>query len=294
MGKDVDGAWRLRRNRSRGRVWVNGGLTAIAALCTLCAILPLFAVLIYVLVKGVQRLDLALVTQLPPPPMGDGGGLGNAILGTLIIVTLATGIAVPGGVLAALYLAEYSTDAPLGRNIRFAANVLSGVPSIIAGVFAYGLLVVTGLTGYSAVAGGVALAVLMVPTILRATDEALQLVPQDIRLGAIAVGATRYQSILHILLPAAMPSMLTGIVLAIARASGETAPLIFTALNSSFWPQDVFEPIASLSVTIYNFAIVPFENQQRLAWAGSLILIILVLITSITARWINYRATKLN
>jgi phosphate transport system permease protein len=206
-----------------------------------------------------------------------------------MIVTIATGIAVPGGVLAALYLAEYSMDTPLARKIRFAANILSGVPSIIAGVFAYGLLVVTGLTGYSAVAGGVALAVLMVPTILRATDEALQLVSPEIRLGAIAVGATRYQSILHIILPAAMPSILTGIVLAIARASGETAPLIFTALNSSFWPRGIFEPIASLSVTVYNFAIVPFENQQRLAWAGSLILVTLVLITSITTRWVNRR-----
>jgi phosphate transport system permease protein len=251
----------------------------------LLAIIPLLAVLSYVIFQGAQRIDIPLFTQLPPPPAVGDGGLGNAILGTLIIVGIATLISVPFGVLAAVYLSEYSADGKLANGIRFAVNVLSGVPSIIAGVFAYGLLVVSGITGYSAVAGGVALSVLMLPTIIRTTDEALKIVPQDVRYAAIGIGATSSQSIIKIVLPAAIPSIITGIVLAIARAAGETAPLIFTALNSSFWPSGLLQPMASLAVTVYNFAIVPFENQQRLAWAGALILVALVLITSITARF---------
>ncbi|MEO1519283.1 MAG: phosphate ABC transporter permease PstA [Cyanobacteria bacterium J06633_2] len=285
-----DIAHALQRNPYRLRVWVNAGLTGLAALCTAIVILPLVAVLVYVIVQGAQRLDIALVTQLPPPPLAEGGGLGNAIVGTLLVVGLATLIAVPLGVFAAIYLTEYRGNHRLVRSIRFATNVLSGIPSIIAGVFAYGMLVATGLTGYSAIAGAVALSVLMIPTIVRTTDEALQLVPFDMRLGASAIGATRYQSILRIVLPAALPSIITGIVLAIARASGETAPLIFTALNSSFWPRGVLEPIASLSVTVYTFATAPFENQQELAWAGSLILVVLVLLTSAIARLVARRA----
>lgn len=279
---DISG---LKRSSGNARSLFNSAMTALAALCALLAIIPLIAVLFYVLFQGAQRIDIPLFTQLPPPPGIGEGGLGNAILGTLIIVGIATLISVPFGVLAAVYLSEYSSDSQLASGIRFATNVLSGVPSIIAGVFAYGLLVASGLTGYSAVAGGVALSVLMLPTIIRTTDEALQIVPQDVRYAAIGIGATSAQSITKIVLPAAVPSIITGVVLAIARAAGETAPLIFTALNSSFWPSGLFEPIASLAVTVYNFAIVPFENQRQLAWAGALILVALVLITSITARF---------
>jgi phosphate transport system permease protein len=259
-------------------------MTGISALCIIITLIPLGAVLFFVLAQGFSRLTPQLFTQLPPPPGLEGGGLANAIIGTLVVVGIATVISVPIGVLTAVYLSEFSNNNQLARGVRFATNVLSGVPSIIAGIFAFGLLVSTGLLGFSAIAGGVALAVLMLPTIIRTTDEALQIVPQDIRWAALGVGAYNYQTVLKIVLPAALPAILTGITLSIARAAGETAPLIFTALYSNFWPEGLFEPIATLSVLVYNFAIIPFKPQQELAWAGSLILVLLVLITSVTAR----------
>jgi phosphate transport system permease protein len=274
----------LKKNPTSTRAIFGKVMTGISTLCMVVTLVPLGAVLYFVIVQGFRRLTPQLFTQLPPPPGLDGGGLANAILGTLIVVGIATAISVPIGVLAAVYLSEFSNNNKIARGVRFATNVLSGVPSIIAGVFAYGFLVATGVVGFSAIAGGVALAVLMLPTIIRTADEALQIVPQEIRWAALGVGAYNYQTVLKIVLPAALPSILTGIVLAIARAAGETAPLIFTALYSNFWPEGVLEPIATLSVLVYNFAIVPFEPQQELAWAGSLILVLLVLITSVTAR----------
>ena len=260
-------------------------MTGVAASCVGITLVPLFAVLIYVSLQGFRRLNLDLFTKLPPPPGLSGGGIANAIIGTLIVVGIATAIAVPIGVLAAVYLSEFSAGNKVARGVRFATNVLSGVPSIISGIFAYGLLVASGLIGFSAIAGGISLAVLMLPTIIRTTDEALQIVPQDIRWAALGVGAYNYQTVLRIVLPAAIPAILTGVTLAIARAAGETAPLIFTALYSNFWPKGVLEPIATLSVLVYNFAIVPFKPQQELAWAASLILVLLVLLSNISARW---------
>lgn len=260
-------------------------MTGISAACIIITLIPLFAVLSYVLIQGFSRVNLDLFIKLPPPPGLAGGGIANAILGTLITVIIAAAISVPIGVLAAVYLSEFSGGNQIARWVRFAVNILAGVPSIIAGIFAYGLLVATGIVGFSAIAGGVALAVLMLPTIIRTTDEALQIVPQDIRWAAFGVGAYNYQTVLKIVLPAAIPAILTGVTLAVARAAGETAPLIFTALFSNFWPKGLTEPIATLSVLVYNFAIVPFKPQQELAWAGSLILVLLVLITSILARW---------
>lgn len=272
----------LKKSQGSPRSLFNIGMTILAGACLTISLLPLFAVLFYVAGKGANSLKLDLFTKLPPPPGLSGGGVANAILGTLLTVGIATLIAVPFGVLAAVYLSEFSKG-QTARWIRFATNVLSGVPSIIAGVFAYGLIVVTMGT-FSAVAGGVALAVLMLPTIIRTTDEALQIVPQDIRWASVGVGASNYQTILSVVLPAAIPAILTGVTLAIARAAGETAPLIFTALNSPFWPQGLFKPTPSLSVLVYNFATVPFKGQQDLAWAASLILVFLVLLTSVLAR----------
>jgi phosphate transport system permease protein len=260
-------------------------MTGIATVCLIIALIPLFAVLTYVFVQGVSRLNLDLFFKLPPPPGLTGGGIANAIIGTLVVVVIGTAISVPIGVLAAVYLSEFSGDSQIARWVRFATNILSGVPSIIAGIFAYGLLIATKTISFSAIAGGVALAVLMLPTIIRTTDEALQIVPQDIRWAAFGVGAYNYQTVLKIVLPAALPAILTGVTLAIARAAGESAPLIFTALYSNFWPKGLNEPIATLSVLVYNFAIVPFKPQQELAWAGSFILVLLVLLTSVLARW---------
>ncbi|MEM1292073.1 MAG: phosphate ABC transporter permease PstA [Cyanobacteria bacterium P01_H01_bin.162] len=281
----------LRKNSSRPRDVFNIVMTALSVLCVVITLIPLVLVLAFVTIQGAGSLTPALFTELPPPPGLEGGGIANAIIGTLIVVAIATLISVPFGVMAAVYLSEFSEDGQVARWVRFFTNVLSGVPSIISGVFVYALLVRTGLTGYSAVAGGVALAVLMLPTIIRTTDEALNIIPQEIRWASIGVGSSRYQTVLQIVLPAAIPSILTGVTLAIARAAGETAPLIFTALFSSFWPNGVLQPIATLSVLVYNFAIVPFEPQQELAWAGSLILVLLVLLTSMIARFVTRQKT---
>ncbi len=264
-------------------------MTTLAIACVVIALIPLFAVLTHVIQQGMGRLDFALLTQLPSPPGLAGGGLANAILGTLMVVGVAVFISVPLGIATAIYVAEFSQGSQIARWIRFTTNMLSGIPSIIAGVFAYGLLVRTGLTGYSAVAGGVALSVLMLPTIILATDEALQLVPQAIRWAAFSVGASHAQTVLQMVIPAAMPTIVTGVMLAVARAAGETAPLIFTALSSSFWPNGFLEPIATLSVLVFNFSTYPFAPQQALAWAGSLILVLLVLIASIAARMATKR-----
>jgi phosphate transport system permease protein len=281
----------LRKDSSRRRDIFNIIMTGLSVLCMVITLIPLVLVLAFVILQGAGSLTPALFTQLPPPPGLEGGGIANAILGTLIVVAIATLIAVPFGVMAAVYLSEFSEDGQIAHWVRFFTNVLSGVPSIISGVFVYALLVKTGLTGYSAVAGGVALAVLMLPTIIRTTDEALNIIPQEIRWASVGVGASRYQTVLQIVLPAAIPSILTGVTLGIARAAGETAPLIFTALFSPFWPNGLLQPIATLSVLVYNFAIVPFKPQQELAWAGSLILVLLVLLTSITARVVTSRKT---
>ena len=278
----------LKINKASRRSLFNAVMTGLAGLCILIALVPLALVLFYVTVNGFNRLDLDLFTQLPPAPGLQGGGIANAIVGTLIVVALATLIAVPIGVMCAIWLAEFGgDDTSIDEWVRFGVNILAGVPSIISGVFIYGLMVKPALPGYSALAGGVALAVLMLPTIIRTTDEALKIVPQDIRWAALGVGASKYQMVLKVVLPAAVPAILTGVTLAVARAAGETAPLIFTALFSPFWPNGITNPIATLSVLVYNFATLPFKPQQELAWAASLILVLLVLISSITARLVT-------
>ena len=278
----------LKINKASRRSLFNAVMTGLAGLCILAALVPLALVLFYVTVNGFNRLDLDLFTQLPPAPGLQGGGIANAIVGTLIVVAIATVIAVPIGVLCAIWLAEFGgDDTSIDEWVRFGVNILAGVPSIISGVFIYGLMVKPALPGYSALAGGVALAVLMLPTIIRTTDEALKIVPQDIRWAALGVGASKYQMVLKVVLPAAIPAILTGVTLAVARAAGETAPLIFTALFSPFWPNSITNPIASLAVLVYNFAILPFKPQQELAWAASLILVLLVLTSSIVARLVT-------
>jgi phosphate transport system permease protein len=274
----------LPRNR-----W-NTLFSAIAALFSLIAVLPLVLVLAYVLFKGGSLISASLLTQLPPAPGLEGGGIGNAILGTVIVTLIASLIAIPVGVGGGIYLAEYSRGGWFAQFVRFGTNVLSGVPSIICGVFIYGLIVSTRLffgQSYSAMAGGIALAVLMLPTVIKTTDEALKLVPQELRWGAMGVGASRFITITRVTLPAAFSSIATGVVLAVARAAGETAPLIFTALFSPFWPEGLFNPIASMSVLIYNFAIMPYEAQIALAWASSFVLVVMILLANLLARWLG-------
>ena len=275
-------------------------LSFLAALFAAIAVLPLILVLGYVLVQGGSKISLALLTQLPPPPGLEDGGIANAIVGTLVVTAIAALIAVPVGVGGGIFLAEYSRSGWFAQFIRFGTNVLAGVPSIIAGVFIYGTIVTSRIlfgNAYSAVAGGMALAVLMLPTVIKTTDEGLKLVPDDLRRGALGVGASRFVTVVRITLPAALTPIATGVVLGIARAAGETAPLIFTALFSPFWsdlltPEGIFAPIATLSVMIYNFAIMPYEFHNELAWAASFVLVVMILTLNLFSRWLARFAAK--
>ena len=257
--------------------------------------MPLIAVLAYVLIKGISTINWDLFTQLPPPPGGEGGGVGNAILGSIVVTTIAALIAIPIGVGGGIYLAEYSNGRGFSQFIRFGTNVLAGVPSIIAGVFIYGVIVSTRILfghTFSAIAGGTALSVLMLPTVVKTTDEGLKLVSNDLRRAAFGVGASRFVTITQITLPKAFTPIATGVVLSIARAAGETAPLIFTALFSPFWPNGIFDPIATLSVLIYNFAAQPYDLQNQLAWSASFLLVVFILALNLLARWLGRIANK--
>ena len=285
LDKSGYGEISLKRNPTSPRTLFGLIMSGIAGLFTLMAIVPLLIILGYLITKGIGSLSADVFTELPPPPMVEGGGFGNAILGTIIMVGIGALISIPIGVMAAIYLSEFN-EGKAAEWIRFATNVLSGVPSIIVGVFAYSAVVLTFRT-YSAWAGGFALSILMLPIIVRTTDESLKLVPQEVRQASVGIGANQYQTVLQVVLPAALPAIITGITLSIARAAGETAPLLFTALFTQFWPNwdELFvEPTASLAVLVYNFAIVPFQNQQELAWGAAFILVMLVLITSIISR----------
>ncbi|MDW8203007.1 MAG: phosphate ABC transporter permease PstA, partial [Cyanobacteriota bacterium SKYGB_h_bin112] len=268
------------------RSLLSATLTSLALVATVIALIPLMAVLGYVILNGIPHISLELLTSLPPPPLVPGGGIGNAIVGTLMVVGLATLISAPIGVLAAIALSEVIRDTTFARVVSIGADVLSGVPAIVIGVFAYGLVVV-GTGTFSVLAGGIALGILMLPMIVRTATESLRSVPDEIRWGAIALGATEFQTSLQIVLPAALPGITTGLMLSIARAAGETAPVLFTALFSQFWfqpRQGLLQPVATLSMLIYTFATVPYQNQQQLAWAAALVLVLLVLTTNIVSR----------
>ncbi|KGG12480.1 Phosphate transport system permease protein PstA [Prochlorococcus sp. MIT 0601] len=265
------------------------------------AILPLILVLFYVAIKGLSIISLDLLVLEPQPPGDDlttAGGIGNAIVGTVIITGIASLIAIPIGVGGGIYLAEYAKEGIFSKFIRFGTNVLSGIPSIIAGVFIYALIVVTKIlfgSMFSGVAGGIALSILMLPTVIKTTDEALKLVPDDLRRGSLGLGASMFTTIIRVTLPSAFRSISTGIVLGIARAAGETAPLIFTALFSYYHItgiQDILYEMSSLSVLIYNFALEPYKAQNDLAWAASFVLVIILLGINLLSRWISSIAAK--
>jgi phosphate transport system permease protein len=277
-------------NASLIRNRLNLLFTSIAGTFAALSVLPLILVLAYVLLKGASSIHPGIFTQLPPAPGSAGGGIGNAILGTLLVTFLASLIAIPVGVGGGVFLAEYSRKGWFSQFVRFGNDVLAGVPSIISGVFVYGAIVATRIffgQSYSALAGAIALSVLMLPTVIKTTDEGLRLVSNDLRLGSYGVGASRFVTITKITLPAAFTPIATGTVLAIARAAGETAPLIFTALFSPFWPEGIFNPIATMSVLIFNFAIMPYEPQNQLAWAASFILVVMILLANLFSRWLS-------
>jgi phosphate transport system permease protein len=263
-------------------------MTVVVTICALLALLPLGSIFFTVLVNGFSRLSLEVLTELPPPPLVDGGGFRNAIVGTLVVVLIGTLICVPVGVMSAIYTQEFGQGTKFAEFVRFCVNVLSGVPSIIAGLFAYGVVVLATGT-FSAVAGGVALSVLMVPIVQRTTEEGLKSIPPEIRQAAVGVGATNFQTVTKIILPAALPFIATGVTLAVARAAGDTAPLLFTALFSQFDARTLWEPTATMGVLIYNFAISPYQNQQELAWVAALVILVFILAVSILARTVTKR-----
>ena len=286
----------LERSLQRPRTLVSVILSGVVTCLTLAALVPLFSVVLMLLWRGGRRLSLALFTQLPPAPLEQGGGFGNAIVGTLIMIGIAAVISLPMGLLSAIFLAQAPKENRTANAVRFAAKVLTGFPSILAGVFAYGALVlVTG--GYSALGGGVALSILMLPTILLTAEDAIRMVPSKMYEAAVGMGATRAQTVWMVLLPTALPGVLTGVMLAVARAAGETAPLLFTALFSNYWPVvhghvKLMQPTASLAVLIYNFSSMPFENQVDLAWAAALVLVLIVLVTNLIGQSLSRRQVQ--
>jgi len=291
---------KLAYNQRLPRNIFNKLLTYTSIIFSLISIIPLCLVLIYVLIKGGSQLNIGLFLLEPQPPgseSGSAGGIGNAIIGTIIITGIASLIAVPIGVGGGIYLAEYSKGGFFSKFIRFGTNVLAGVPSIIAGVFIYAVVVVTKVilgSSFSGIAGGMALSILMLPMVIKTTDEGLKLVSDDLRKGALGLGASMYTTIIEITLPHAFKSIATGIVLGLARAAGETAPLIFTALFSYYHISsfnDIFYEMSSLSVLIYNFALEPYSAQNQLAWAASFILIFIVLILNIFSRLFSRRSS---
>ena len=284
---------RLERTHFERRALTSLVLTIGVWTAAMAAAIPLVSVLYMLIVRGGARLAPSIFTELPPAGFEMGGGFGNAILGTVVMVGLAGLLAVPLGVLSAVFLAELGPNSRLAQAARFATKTLTGLPSILAGVFAYAVVVLTTGT-YSAPAGALALAVLMLPTVVLTAEEAIKAVPKITRDAAYGMGCTRTQVVWKVLLPTAMPGILTGVMLAVARAAGETAPLLFTALFSSFWMFDggvpqVMQPTASLAVLIYNFSGMPFENQIELAWAASLVLVILVFVVNVVSRLLGQR-----
>jgi phosphate transport system permease protein len=265
---------------------------ALCALSVLIALIPLAAILFYVVSQGIQALNWDFFTKTPVPVGEKGGGMANAIVGSLMMSGLGALMAVPVGILSGIYMSEY-VGSRLASAVRFAADTLNGVPSIVIGVFAY-TIVVLPFRQFSMIAGAVALGTMMIPIIARNTEELLRLVPHTLREGALALGATRGRAIMTVVLPAALPGIITGVVLALARIAGETAPLLFTSLNNGYWNLDPTQPTASLTVQIYSYATSPYEDWHRQAWAGALVLVSIVLICSILARFATRRLEKMS
>jgi phosphate transport system permease protein len=265
----------------------------IVALCfgaVALALLPLALILAYVIERGVTSISWSFLTEMPKPVGESGGGMANAIAGSLFVIAIAAVFAVPIGVCAGIYLAEFRDR--LASAIRFAADVLNGVPSIVIGIFAYAVVVLP-LRRFSALAGAFALGVMMIPIVVRTTEELLRLVPETLREGALALGATRARATFSVVVPAALPGIITGVLVAIARIAGETAPLLFTAFNNRFFTADPRQPISTLTVQIFTYAISPYDEWHRQAWAGALVLIAMILVFSIAARLATRRLERM-
>jgi len=267
----------------------------VVGLCggaVLLALVPLALVFFYVIKQGFSSLNWAFFTQMPKPVGETGGGMANAMVGTLILIGIASAIAIPVGLIAGVYLSEYA-GGKFASAVRFTADVLNGVPSIVIGIFAYGLAVLP-VHRFSALAGGLALSFMMIPIITRTTEELLNLVPSSLREGALALGATRARAAFGVMVPAALPGIMTGILVALARISGETAPLLFTSFNNRFFTARLDQPIASLTVQVYTYAISPYDDWHRQAWAGALVLVAFIFIFSVLARIVTRRLERMH
>lgn len=267
----------------RKRKFVNGVMYALLIGATLVAIFPLLSVFAYIIKQGAPALNLEFFTELPKPVGEVGGGMANAALGTVTLVALASLVGVPWGIAVGVWLSEYGGKSRLGGIVRFCADMLASVPSIILGLFVYAIVVIS-MKRFSALAGGLALGLLMIPTVCRTTEELLKMVPVHIREAGLALGLPRWKVILHIVLKGTRGPITTGIMLSIARVSGETAPLLFTAFNNQFWQRGLDQPISSLPVQIYTYAISPYEDWHRQAWAGAFVLVMLVFAMNLITR----------
>lgn len=271
-------------NFYKKRKVVNRLMCSLAFLCAFLTLVPLLSIFGYVVSKGITSVNLDFFVHLPKPVGEPGGGMGNAIVGSLILIGLSCLWAIPLGIWGGVYLSEFGNN-KLGTVVRFTADVLNGVPSIVIGIFAYTLFVVP-MKSFSAISGGFALGIIMIPTIMRTTEEMLILVPRTIREAALALGISQFRTTLSIVLKTALPGIMTGILLAIARIAGETAPLLFTALGNRFWQHGLTQPIAALPLQIFAYAISPFDDWHRQAWAGALVLIVMVFLMSFISRFV--------
>jgi len=274
--------------RTRLRWLVDKTATSLAVLSTLLVIVPLAAIFVYLIIKGASSLNMDFFTKIPKPVGETGGGMANAIVGSVTLLGLASLIGVPIGIGGGVFLAEFGRGTKLANAVRFTADVLNGVPSIVMGLAAYALIVVPQ-HHFSAFAGGVALGIMMIPTICRTTEEMLLMVPHSVREAALGLGVPNWRSVLSITVKTASPGIITGCMLAFARVAGETAPLIFTALGNDFWSTSMNEPIAALPLQIWIYAQSPYDDWHRLAWAGSLVLIILIVLAVSLVRFVTSR-----
>ncbi|MGA7107009.1 MAG: phosphate ABC transporter permease PstA [Terracidiphilus sp.] len=281
--------------RSRIRSITDRAVTVLAVLATALVVTPLVVIFGYLVFKGASSLNLAFFTQIPKPEGESGGGMANAIVGSGVLLGLASAIGVPIGIGGGIFLAEFGRGTKLANSVRFTADVLNGVPSIVMGLAAYALIVsphvnfLPFLGHFSAFSGGIALGIMMIPTVCRTTEEMLLMVPHAVREAALGLGVPNWRSVLSITLKTASPGIITGCMLAFARVAGETAPLLFTALGNSFMSTSLNQPIEALPLQIYVYALSPYDDQHRLAWAGALVLILLIVVAVSLVRYVTSR-----
>ncbi len=278
---DLRSLWRTAKDRIA---------TGLAILATLLVVAPLVAIFFYLIYKGASSLNWAFFTEIPKPEGEVGGGMANAIVGSAVILAVASFFGIPIGIGGGIYLAEFGRGTKLANAVRFTADVLNGVPSIVMGIAAYSLIVMP-MHHFSSFAGGVALGIMMIPTVTRTTEEMLLMVPHSVREAALGLGVPNWRSVISITLKTASPGVITGCMLAFARVAGETAPLLFTALGNQFWSVSLNHEVSALPLQIYNYAISPYDDQHRQAWAGSLVLIALIVIAVSLVRFFTSRGT---